>query len=1148
MSTTRMHDRISYLKKVRKNLQTILDDAQFDNYRKQVIARKMRASFKHNYNETYLWNRALYMSTNASLLLSERMEIKLAIKCLQNSAQVFEYLGTVSESYDKDYSLLLSSLCYDLAGYQANALCLARQVGEYELDGRNDVDVTIDNYILQHVKRILLKNIVAARADVDHELNHDLGLNLFNESIIKWYNYALDGKGMDFLAGLQESYIYYLNVANIPISQLLFLLRTRLKIYLERSTWLNLGQGNILKDNPIWIKYIKLLAYDAYSHNRTKPIQERISTFELWTSQLRAIQKGLLQENRDFVIQMPTSAGKTFIAELSILSHLLKNPGKKCVYIAPFRALTNEKENEIGKYVSKLGFSVSALSGSYEIDEFQEVILEETDVLIATPEKIDLLLRINPAYFQNVSLIVVDEGQIVGDINPRASLLEFLVIRLKLAIVSARFLFISAVMPINDADDYSTWLSGVSTNVIRALLHPDSPPEEQWEPTRKLIGSFKWDGANGRIDYLNVETGEEGTGQKMGAFVPNFIRLKQYGGKYPTKDNKAETSAALCFELSKDGNSLVFCAQVADTERVGEALLRILSAVEVKDDDLPDYFGINENRESYFSATKWYSTDSYVIKCLRRGIGIHFGDMPEPVRRSVEADYNSGSLRVLISTSTVGQGLNFPIKHMVVHSTIIGYDVQGQHPIKVKVRDFWNIIGRAGRAGKETEGQVIFVVNSYTDGQSFIEYTNRSNIEHAYSMFYAVLRALITQRINEPVFKNYMQILAEPYLQNLLIEEVVGTDDSEIIEKIITNSLFKVQALKAGYDLQPLRKAFVATASSIREAVTNANLLKIYGQTGFMLSSNQVIDQYVDAHMDQLTVIIAEDGFVDLISLILGLFDTGQIAEVISDKLNGLNVKPSQCLEVIRLWMAGKEIDYIQIQWREISQEVNDLNILIADGLYYRYTWGVTAFVTILCHKLGIDWADLPINIRSLPSYIKFGLGNPTACLARSLGIKSRNVAELLSVKYGGKGGKDFIRWLSNLTNEDLFDYEVSEWDKRNILDTALKLNPQRATGVVKTFKFDIRGISYSEDRKRASTIIQSGAKLTYVRDLENAYDPYAIKIFSGMREVGFVPREITRLISTEIDINQKEYQIKVIKTKRIQDFNNISVEMLLMK
>ena len=54
-------------------------------------------------------------------------------------------------------------------------------------------------------------------------------------------------------------------------------------------------------------------------------------------------------------------------------------------------------------------------------------------------------------------------------------------------------LFISAVMPPINANEYSSWLNnGDSDNVIRALLNKDSSPNEQWEPTLKLIGKFKW--------------------------------------------------------------------------------------------------------------------------------------------------------------------------------------------------------------------------------------------------------------------------------------------------------------------------------------------------------------------------------------------------------------------------------------------------------------------------------------------------------------------------------------------------------------------------------------------------------------------------------------------------------------------------------
>ena len=152
--------------------------------------------------------------------------------------------------------------------------------------------------------------------------------------------------------------------SNTYLSHLLFLLKTRIKLFDERSIWKNVNATEEIENSLQWRKYTKLLAYDYYSNNSVKEIGLRKSVFELWTSQIRAIEQGLIEKDENFVVQMPTSAGKTFIAELSILKYLIKFPNKKCIYVAPFRALTNEKEEELSKHFSKIGFSVSLLINS----------------------------------------------------------------------------------------------------------------------------------------------------------------------------------------------------------------------------------------------------------------------------------------------------------------------------------------------------------------------------------------------------------------------------------------------------------------------------------------------------------------------------------------------------------------------------------------------------------------------------------------------------------------------------------------------------------------------------------------------------------------------------------------------------------------
>jgi len=1135
-------EKVAFLNKIEKNISDILGDYRFNNFQKQLIAKKLQAPFNQTYDEGYLWNKVLYISNNSCILISESKNEKLTTEALRISAQIYENFSEISERYDRGYCLILSALCYDLAGYSANAFCMLKNLKAnlYSFKTMDeDIVVSVDNYILTHIQHILLKNIFKARNSIQ-ENDLDVGLKLFNGAMQGWYSNVLDGENTDYILQMQKTYEYYLNSNNIPIAHLLLLLKTRFNKYIERSIWRNLNYNSDITNNPIWNKYIKLLTYDFYEENKIKDVNKRISRFELWISQQRAIERGILTDEKNYVIQMPTSTGKTFIAEIVILNHLIKHSGEKCIYVAPFRALTNEKEVELSKNLSKLGYSISSLSGSYEIDEFQDIMLKESDVLIATPEKIDLLLRINADFFNNVSLIVVDEGHIVGDISPRASLLEFLIIRLKIKIDSLRILFISAVMPQANADEYSVWLSGQKENVIRSLLYKDSPPSEEWEPTRKLIGKFQWAGQNGRIDFINTYTEDEKTREASGAFVPSIITAKQFGKKNLKKErfplekngkyNKAETAALLGYKISASGNTLIFCSQPGHTRSIGRAFLKYFKFDDPK--NIPKYLLDDSEKQSYYYSKIWFGDDSYITKCLKRGIGIHFGDMPEQVRNAVEEDFRNGKIRILISTNTVGQGINFPIKNLIFHSTLIG---EGR---KILNRDFWNIVGRAGRAGQETEGRIIFLINSYTDNSSFSEYINKENLNPAYSLFFKILRSRILGGVSKDVLENYLQILSEPYLFDLLTEE--ANSEEEIIEKIINNSLFKVQIEEKHLDLSILKQSFVKILKVLREKITPEQA-KLYGKTGFSLKSNLAISSFIKSRQGDLKKIVESDNYSELLKLIFELFDIGDVIEVKIGKL--AEHKHSTFFEIALLWIGGTSIEELRNRWLSINDNINKFYILISQGFYYRYAWGISSFLTIMINHLEIEMKDLPVNIKYLTSYIKYGLNNPNSCIARSAGIKSRDISNIFGQKQLEKTPKEFISWISNLNKEDLSE-TYSQYDIQNILNVAVRLSPKKSEDI-RDVTFPVKGIYFSKKRKDGSLLIKNEDILDLAREYDNSFDPYAIKIIKDNFELGYVPRELSKRIATEIDIEKKQYKAIVKKVENKIQYNNIFCNIL---
>jgi len=206
---------------------------------------------------------------------------------------------------------------------------------------------------------------------------------------------------------------------------------------------------------------------------------------------------------------------------------MLTEPSQKhCLYIAPYRALVNEIEDRLADTLGALGYRVSNLAGGFEFDNFQNFLAVESHVLVTTPEKADLLFRTHPEYFENISTIVIDEGHMVDEGVPsqeelknarktlaeelaqrgtlgRGTLLEILISRLKQKLPQAHFLFLSAVMPDVNADDFVNWLSKNSQKPLKV--------EKAARPSRQTIVSFKWlkapeekGGYDGRLEYFNT--------------------------------------------------------------------------------------------------------------------------------------------------------------------------------------------------------------------------------------------------------------------------------------------------------------------------------------------------------------------------------------------------------------------------------------------------------------------------------------------------------------------------------------------------------------------------------------------------------------------------------------------------------------------
>ena len=136
-----------------------------------------------------------------------------------------------------------------------------------------------------------------------------------------------------------------------------------------------------------------------------KKYQEKGIT-ELNPPQEKAMKAGLLG-SKDMIVASPTASGKTLIAEIAMARQVTEN-GKKAIYIVPLKALASEKFQDFSDRFENQDVRISV----GDLDDEGES-LETADIIVATSEKLDSLLRHNPSWIHEIGLVVVDEIHLI---------------------------------------------------------------------------------------------------------------------------------------------------------------------------------------------------------------------------------------------------------------------------------------------------------------------------------------------------------------------------------------------------------------------------------------------------------------------------------------------------------------------------------------------------------------------------------------------------------------------------------------------------------------------------------------------------------------------------------------------------------------
>lgn len=754
---------------------------------------------------------------------------------------------------------------------------------------------------------------------------------------------------------------------------------------------------------------------------------------ELWPAQHLLGQSDVLK-GKSAIVQMPTSAGKTKAIELILRSTFLAERTSLAIIVAPFRALCHEIKNSLVEAFRNEPTKVDELSDVFQTDFDIAGLFSQQQILIITPEKLVYVLRHAPELASHVGLLIFDEGH-QFDNGTRGITYELLLTSLRSMIPEeAQQVLISAV--ISNAGAIGEWLSGEAHVVEGTNL----------SPMFRSVGFTSWLDRLGRIEYVDSQNTEQGE-----FFVPRVIETFNLGRKgketkdrlFPLKSEGQSIALYLGMKLALNGSIAIFCGLKTTAASICE---KALDAIErgIPLEKPLKYSNEHEVSRLHNLHIRNLGAATPASKCARYGIFSHHANIPHGIRLSVEHAMREDFVRFVVCTSTLAQGVNLPIRYLIITSVY-------QAGERIKVRDFHNLIGRAGRAGMHTEGSILFADPVVYDKKrvrsdkwrwkQVKELLEPSNSEPCISnllsifepiksdneKYYIPMEALgfIRAYIGDPdeIFRFGTKIVesnsklgftnsgvksqitwkinlvctVESYLLSNWEEAEDGLSENDVILLAEgTLAFFLAEEQKQ----ENIRELFKLLAENISATIPEATRKQVYSRTLYGLRDAQAIEEWVQANVAQLLLISNEEEALDITwSLLKGYINNSMFKRFDN---------PGVLSDVAHEWIEGKSfidlLDTIHQQgvrmiWGTKPRDFKVEHVVeVCEGAL---AYDGALLVGALCEFIGtLDQEgtnDLISCMQLFQKRLKYGLPTETTIALYELGFSDRVVSQDLA-------------------------------------------------------------------------------------------------------------------------------------------------------
>jgi len=456
---------------------------------------------------------------------------------------------------------------------------------------------------------------------------------------------------------------------------------------------------------------------------------------ELYPPQAEAVEAGVT-EGENLVASIPTASGKTLIAELAMLSSVAR--GGKALYIVPLRALASEKQADFEEF-EQYGLDIGVSTGNYESEGGW---LADKDIVVATSEKVDSLVRNDAPWIEDLTCVVTDEVHLVDD-GERGPTLEVTLAKLRRLNPDLQTVALSAT--IGNAEALATWLDA-------GLVDSD------WRPIDLQKG----------VHYGQALHLEDGSQRRLSV-----------------RNNEKQTAAIVRDTLEDDGSTLVFVNSRRNAEAAAGRLANTVRP-HLTDEERAQLADIAEEIRDVSDT----ETSDDLADAVADGAAFHHAGLSRGHRELVEDAFRDRLVKVVCATPTLAAGVNTPSRRVVVRDWR-RYDGSAGGMAPLSVLEVHQMMGRAGRPGLDPYGEAVLIASSHDEVDELFERYVWADPEPVRSKLAAepALRTHILATVASG-FARSREGLLEFLEQTLYASQ---TDDSGQLERVVDDVLTYLQ-------------------------------------------------------------------------------------------------------------------------------------------------------------------------------------------------------------------------------------------------------------------------------------------------------------------------------------------------------------------